>query len=135
MRISYLIISCVLLLLLPACNSEKGSAVKPGFNFNRSLLHPDDFKHYIDLFNRMEDENIANFIPNDHAWEWMNANIPLFECPQDNFEEIYYFRWWTLRKHIVETPSGFAFTEFLVPRSYADKYNLKIGRASCRVRV
>ena len=65
-----------------------------------SILNPDDFKHYIDYFNRMEDENIAQAIPNEQTWEWMRNNIPLFECPQDNFEEIYYFRWWTLRKHI-----------------------------------
>ncbi|RQW01859.1 glycoside hydrolase, partial [candidate division KSB1 bacterium] len=41
-----------------------------------------------------------------------------------NFEEMYYYRWWTLRKHITETPMGFGITEFLVDRPYADKYNL-----------
>ncbi len=76
----------------------------------------------------MEDENIMAAIPNAKAWDWMQDNIPLFECPQDNFEEIYYFRWWSIRKHIEKTPVGFAFTEFLVQRSYADKYNL-IGSA------
>ena len=30
----------------------------------------------------------------------MEQNIPLFECPQKNFEEMYYYRWWSLRKHI-----------------------------------
>ncbi|MBN1414473.1 MAG: six-hairpin glycosidase [Bacteroidales bacterium] len=89
-----------------------------------SVLHADDFKHYADYFNRMEDENIIQAIPNARAWEWMKANIPLFHCPQDNFEELFYFRWWTLRKHIKTTPAGFAFTEFLTERSYADKYNL-----------
>lgn len=37
---------------------------------------------------------------------------------------MYYYRWWTLRKHIKETPVGYGMTEFLVNRSYADKYNL-----------
>ena len=37
---------------------------------------------------------------------------------------MFYYRWWTLRKHIKKTPVGYAFTEFLVNRSYADKYNL-----------
>ena len=37
---------------------------------------------------------------------------------------MFYFRWWTLRKHIKETPVGYGMTEFLVNRSYADKYNL-----------
>lgn len=88
------------------------------------VLQPENFKHYVDYFNRMEDENIIQAIPNSESWEWMKQNIPLFECPQDNFEEMFYYRWWTLRKHIKETPQGFAFTEFLVQRSYSDKYNL-----------
>ena len=89
-----------------------------------AVLRADDFKHYVDYFNRMEDENIIQAIPNADSWEWMKANIPLFECPQDNFEEMFYYRWWTLRKHIKETPVGTGMTEFLVQRSYADKYNL-----------
>jgi hypothetical protein len=88
------------------------------------LLKADNFKHYVDYFNKMEDENIKQAIPNDSAWSWMKRNIPLFECPQQNFEEIFYYRWWTLRKHIKKTEQGFVFTEFLVQRSYADKYNL-----------
>ncbi len=88
------------------------------------VLKADNFRHYVDYFNKMEDENIVQAIPNDSAWAWMKSNIPLFECPQQNFEEIFYFRWWTLRKHIKKTPQGFAFTEFLVQRTYADKYNL-----------
>lgn len=88
------------------------------------LLKAESFRHYVDYFNKMEDENIRQAIPNDSAWGWMKKNIPLFECPQQNFEEIFYYRWWTLRKHIKKTDQGFVFTEFLVQRSYADKYNL-----------
>ena len=93
-------------------------------NASSSLLKYADFDHYVTYFNRMEDENIAQAIPNSKASEWMNENIPLFECPQSNFEQMYYYRWWSLRKHIKETPVGYGMTEFLVPRSYADKYNL-----------
>ncbi len=82
------------------------------------------FNHYADYFNNMEDENIAQAIPNSEASAWMEQNIPLFECPQKNFEEMYYYRWWSLRKHIKNTPAGYGMTEFLVNRSYADKYNL-----------
>jgi hypothetical protein len=88
------------------------------------VLKQSSFKHYVDYFNKMEDENIKQAIPNDSAWNWMQKNIPLFECPQQNFEEIFYYRWWTLRKHIKKTEKGFVFTEFLIQRSYADKYNL-----------
>ncbi|MDD3322527.1 MAG: trehalase family glycosidase [Paludibacter sp.] len=93
-------------------------------NASASILKFVDFKHYVDYFNTMEDENIVQAIPNSQASEWMEQNIPLFECPQKNFEEMFYFRWWTLRKHIEKTPVGYAFTEFLVNRTYADKYNL-----------
>jgi len=88
------------------------------------VLMAGKFKHYVDYFNKMENENIVQAIPNDSAWPWMVKNIPLFECPQKELEEIYYYRWWTLRKHIKKTEQGFVFTEFLVPRTYADKYNL-----------
>lgn len=88
------------------------------------VLKADDFKHYVTYFNNMEQENIVQAIPNSQSWSWMKENIPLFACPQQNFEEIYYFRWWSLRKHIKQTPAGYAFTEFLMNRSYADKYNL-----------
>ena len=79
---------------------------------------------YVDYFNSMEDENISQAIPNGEAAAWMEANVPLFECSDKTFEEIYYYRWWTLRKHITETPAGWGMTEFLVSRPYADKYNL-----------
>lgn len=88
------------------------------------VLKQDQFKHYVDYFNTMETPNIEQAIPNAQSWDWMKKNIPLFECPQQNFEEMFYFRWWTLRKHIKKTEKGFVFTEFLVQRSYADKYNL-----------
>ena len=89
-----------------------------------AFLRYDDYKHYVDYFNRMEPENIVQAIPNAKAWQWMTQNVPLFDCPDRGFEEMWYFRWWTLRKHIKQTPVGYAMTEFLVNRSYADQYNL-----------
>jgi len=89
-----------------------------------SVLHYADFKHYAERFNTMEDENIVTTIPNAQASLWMEKNIPLFDCPDDDFREMYYYRWWTLRKHIKRTPVGYGMTEFLVDRSYADRYNL-----------
>lgn len=109
----------VLAFLLMACNSNSNGLTEDGF-----VLSANNYRHYVDYFNSMEDANIIQAIPDSSSWEWMKENIPLFECPQANFEEIYYYRWWTLRKHIKETPVGYAFTEFLVERSYSDKYNL-----------
>lgn len=109
----------VLLCICSAFMVQTGNAQNKPF-----LLKAAAYKHYADRFNRMEDENIQQAIPNDSAWDWMQANIPLFDCPQKNFEELFYYRWWTLRKHIKQTEKGFAVTEFLVQRTYADKYNL-----------
>ena len=89
-----------------------------------ALLSYDTFSHYADRFNTMEDENIVTTIPNAQASEWMHNNIPLFDCPDEQMREMYYYRWWTLRKHIKRTPVGYGMTEFLVDRSYADRYNL-----------
>ena len=93
-------------------------------NAHNAFLRYEDYQHYVDFFNHMEDENIQQAIPNAQAWDWMKANIPLLDCPQQNFEQTYYYRWWTLRKHIEETPVGYAMTEFLVKRNYADQYKL-----------
>src|SRR5699024_10397163 len=50
-------------------------------------------------------------------------NIPLFDCPDSTIQETYYYRWWSFRKHLVKTPEGFIFTEFLTPVGHAGKYN------------
>ena len=89
-----------------------------------ALLSYDTFAHYADRFNTMEDENIVTTIPNAQASEWMRQNVPLFDCPDEQMREMYYYRWWTLRKHIKRTPVGYGMMEFLVDRSYADRYNL-----------
>ncbi|HJY13829.1 MAG TPA: hypothetical protein VJ304_13640, partial [Flavobacterium sp.] len=116
----YKIIAFIILIAtLSSCKSGAGHSKSTA-----AILKQENFKHYVDYFNTMEDENLKFAIPNDSAWTWMEKNIPLFECPQQNFEEIYYFRWWSARKHIKKTPQGYAITEFLVDRSYADKYNM-----------
>ncbi len=99
-------------------------SAKPASKSQAKVLKADDYRHYVEYFNRMEDEPIVQAVPNADAWNWMDENIPLFACPQDNFEEMWYFRWWSMRKGIQETPLGYVINEFLVKRSYADKYNM-----------
>ena len=89
-----------------------------------ALLHWNDYKHYVDYFNSMENEHVVQAIPNSESAQWMEENVPLFDCPDKQVEEMFYYRWWTLRKHIVETPYGYGMTEFLVQRKYSDKWNL-----------
>ncbi len=88
-----------------------------------NLLKPAAFAHHIEHFNRMEDENYTNCVSDAASWNWLRANIPLFECPDHEVEEIYYFRWWTFRKHIAQTTNGFVLTEFLTPVGHAGPFN------------
>lgn len=88
-----------------------------------SVLRPADFERYVAMFNAFDNAPGALFIPNDAAFEWMAANVPLFTCPDKQLDETYYFRWWTFRKHIQQTPQGFVLTEFLAPVRHAGPYN------------
>src|SRR5436190_4051875 len=71
-----------------------------------AILKPDAFGHHIERFNGMEAENVTNFVSNTRSFAWLHENIPFFECPDRDFEEIYYFRWWSFRKHLVQTTNG-----------------------------
>jgi predicted GH43/DUF377 family glycosyl hydrolase len=87
------------------------------------VLSAGDFRHYVDAFNQHDDELYVQHVPNAAAWEFLKTNIPLFDCPDKQLEEIYYFRWWTFRKHVKQTPDGFVITEFLPKVGWAGKHN------------
>ncbi len=90
---------------------------------NAAILRPAVLVPYVQRFNATDVERVTNSISNAAAIAWLERNIPLFECPDGEVEELYYFRWWTYRKHIVETPSGYVVTEFLAPVSHAGAFN------------
>ncbi len=87
------------------------------------VLRPDTFKHYIDQFNHDDEDLYSQYISNEHAWTFLRENIPLFDCPDKDIERTYYFRWWTYRKHIKQTPDGFVITEFLPQVGWSGKHN------------
>lgn len=87
------------------------------------VLRPDLLNEYVERFNAMEPEGVVNLVPNAQAAEWMQRNIPLFDCPDEAMREIYYFRWWSFRKHIKQTPVGRIVTEFIIPVRHAASYN------------
>ncbi|HEV2696216.1 MAG TPA: glycosyl hydrolase family 65 protein [Verrucomicrobiae bacterium] len=98
-------------------------AVLNGHAAETETLKPAAFAHYVEHFNSMEDENVTNTISNAGAWDWMQKEIPLFECPDKEVEEMYYFRWWSYRKHLVQTTNGWVITEFLTPVRHAGIYD------------
>jgi hypothetical protein len=88
-----------------------------------AVLDPASFKRYVDTFNENDEELHAQHIPNEKAWGFLKENIPLFHCPDEDFERTYYFRWWTYRKHIKHTADGFVVTEFLPEVGWSGKHN------------
>ena len=97
-----------------------------------AILKYDALRLYVATFNSQRPDDTAEGIPddgsiivinNEQAAEWMEQNVPLFECSDKDIEETYYFRWWAYRKHIWKTPDGFVVTEFLPKVSWSKKYN------------
>lgn len=87
-------------------------------------------KTYVDRFNAQDEECFVQAVDNSHAYGWLAEQIPLLECPDQVIEETYYFRWWTFRKHMKETPAGHIVTEFLPSVFWAGAYN-SINCACC----
>lgn len=80
-------------------------------------------RKYVEKFNMNDEETHKNLIDNRHAYEWLKNEIPLFECPDKEIEETYYFRYWTYRKHLKMTEDGYIVTEFLPKVSWSGRHN------------
>jgi hypothetical protein len=87
------------------------------------ILDTTELLRYVEEFNGSDDTPRDGMVPNSQAAQWMAENVPLFDCPDTTVERIYYFRWWTYRKHIKQTPQGIVLTEFLKPVSHAGPFN------------
>jgi hypothetical protein len=87
------------------------------------VLKAESFKHYVEDFNQNDNELYKGYFPNAAAWDFLKANIPLLDCPDEEIQRTYYFRWWTYRKHIKQTPVGWIVDEFLPPVGWAGKFN------------
>jgi hypothetical protein len=88
---------------------------------------------HVEKFNAMEPEAVVNYVPNAAAADWLAANVPRFECADPAVEEIYWFRWWALRKQLRKDPASgrFVFGEFINrarPVSSALGHHLMEGR-------
>lgn len=90
-------------------------------------------ERHVEKFNTMEPETVVHLVPNAEAAEWLAKNAPRFECSDAEVTEIYWFRWWALRKHLrKDAASGrLVFTEFVTrpkPVSSALGHHLMEGR-------
>ncbi len=123
-------IAILALLLLPATlmpgesksqANAKASATASQVN---SILAPQSFHHYVTEFQAQEQSvqeyaHEASAENSDDPWQWILANIPWFESSDANFQQIYYFRWFSFQKHIVHTNRGDLLSEFLYKVKWA----------------
>ena len=89
-----------------------------GGRFNR-----ENWREYIRRFNENDEETTVQAVPNEKAEEWVEREVPFFDCPDPVLEETWYFRWWVFRKHIKDTGRGRIITEFLPRVPWAGPYN------------
>jgi hypothetical protein len=81
-----------------------------------AVLRAADYQHYIDLFRQQEKEATGKLYEGEIAedsWAWMQREVPWFDASDKNFEEMYYFRWYAWKKHLVKSPQGYLITEWL----------------------
>jgi hypothetical protein len=117
------VLRCALLALAGAVTAAAAPAV----------LSFAPFARHVEKFNTMEPEAVVNLVPNAQAAAWLEANVPRFECPDATLEEIYWFRWWALRKQLRCDPGTgrHVFGEFITrarPVSSALGHHLMEGR-------
>lgn len=89
-----------------------------GRPFDESIL-----ERYFESFAATDEELFTNTISNAEAFDFMKGRMPLFECPDEDIERTYYFRWWTYRKHLKKRPEGWVVTEFLPTVGWAGAEN------------
>lgn len=107
---------CLCGCIVPLCCPPRSQGQSPVLTF-------DSPARYVQEFNAADPKPHEGVVPNAEAAVWVAANVPLFECPDSTIERIYYFRWWTYRKHLQQTPHGKVLTEFLLPVKHAGPYN------------
>lgn len=77
-----------------------------------TVLKPAEYHHYIVQF-AADEQDATGQQPADE-WPWIEANIPFFDSSNKQFEEMYYFRWYSFEKHVEHTADhGYLITEWL----------------------
>jgi hypothetical protein len=123
LKIIYIILALILGFSSFSLGCKDKTEEKSEREVKESVLNWQDFKTYIQEFNKNDIELYSQYFPNSQAEEFLKDNIPYFNCPDKELERTYYFRWWTFRKHIKNTEDGFVITEFLPDVPWAGKHN------------
>ncbi|TGE24216.1 glycoside hydrolase [Hymenobacter aquaticus] len=104
--------------LLAGAAAPAGAQQRPPF-----VLSTEPLRTSVAWFNSLDQETVVNLVPNAGAADWLAEQVPLFECPDSALQQTYYYRWWTFRKHLKQTPDGYVFTEFITPMKHAGAHN------------
>lgn len=66
---------------------------------------------------------------------WYEANIPFLEVPDQQIQDVYYYRWQTYKEHLVYTGPeyGWMSNEFLQPVSYGAPYGGVVAAAGHQI--
>jgi hypothetical protein len=100
-----------------ACWMPTGVVIAQG---RGAVLQPTTYRHYVEMFRKQEKEATGTL--GQDSWGWMEKEIPWFDSSDKTFEEMYYFRWYAWRKHLVETKRGYVITEWLPKPEVADGF-------------
>ena len=92
-------------------------------NVRYRVLDEADMRDRFARYAAGDDELYTNAYSNVEAFDALKGAVPRFECPDERLTDTYYFRWWTYRKHLKLTPSGWVVTEFLPDVGWAGKNN------------
>ena len=101
--------------------AQPGLNPRPGAG--ASVLKPGDYRHYVETFQEQEREATGKLYEGEGGegtWTWMQRAIPWFDASDKRFEEMYYFRWYAWKKHLVKTPHGYVITEWLPRPEFTD---------------
>ena len=99
------------------------SSATPPSTTGAAVLRPADYSHYVDTFRDQERQATGKLYEGEDgedSWAWMQREIPWFDSSNKHFEEMYYFRWYAWKKHLVKTPQGYLITEWLPKPAMAD---------------
>ncbi len=109
------------LLLTPGLRAQPGAPRTDGPG--AAVLKPADYAHYVEMFHQQEREATGKLdegAGGEDTWLWMQREIPWFDSSDKQFEEMYYFRWYAWKKHLVQTAHGYLITEWLPKPDLAD---------------
>src|SRR5215475_5726361 len=94
---------------LIVCVMARLSAVENQIHPPRSILNPEEFRHFFIQFSQDEKNMVGGDDP--FPWAWFERNVPLLDVPDKEIEETYYFRWYAFQKHIKRTSHGYVIDE------------------------